>query len=154
EANLVGPPVCVFGAIAPRHATGAADRKIYFPAGFIEFLGNLSPGLSATHHQDGAGLKFLRVAVGIGMNLPDVARKIGADGGDLGRLIEARRDHDVPGEDRVAILRGDKVVPPSVIPLDPGDAGAEPDRQAKAPYILLEVSNDLLPGHEAIGILV
>src|SRR5262249_4906219 len=50
EADLIGPPVRVFAAIAPRDAAGGASRWIDLPAGFMELFGNLRPGLSATHH--------------------------------------------------------------------------------------------------------
>src|SRR5262245_58286390 len=52
ETYLLRPPIGIFAAISPRHATSPSDRKIDLPSILIELLGNLATRLGASdyHH--------------------------------------------------------------------------------------------------------
>ena len=58
-AHQVQPLDHVLAAIAPRHPRRIADAQMHLAAGEMQILGDLAAGLSAAHHQHGAGGKHV-----------------------------------------------------------------------------------------------
>lgn len=54
EADRVGPPHDVATAVTVRDPTGGAHGQEDAPAGLVELLGDLCPGLAAADDEDGA----------------------------------------------------------------------------------------------------
>ena len=68
-----------------------------FAAGGVEFLGDLSAGLTGADYQHGAFRQLLRIAVIVRVELCHVGGEPGGQRGDLGDLVRAGREDHVLG---------------------------------------------------------
>src|SRR6516165_109270 len=150
EAELRGPRVRILATIAPRCSPHTADAEIYLASGLVELFSDLGAGLRASHNQDCAWQKLLRIAVGVGVQLLDISRHRGADRRNFGSLIEARCNDNVARSDPLATIELQDVIAEAAS-LDLADMRSIANRQR--PRQLIEPCDDLFAWHEAVGIL-
>jgi len=87
------------------------------------------------------------------MQLFDALWQIGAEDGHFRFLVKPGCDHDIAGARHGPAVRPDKIALAPGILFDRADADAVTHRQLESLNIVLKVTHDFLPGHEAIGIV-
>src|SRR5262245_39063234 len=129
-----------------------ANRQIHLLASEIEFLCDLGTRLDAAHNQRRTGYELLRVAVGVGVDLSYRWRQCRTEARHFGRLIKSSCDHDIPDRKVAAVPNVDQVQPRCFVPLHPLDAHVVANRQMEPLNVGLEIGDDVVARHEAVGV--
>lgn len=149
--HVVEPGDAVPAAVEPGHTGRAADSQMDLPACQVQILGDLTAGLPRADHQDGPVGKLGRVAVAGGVNLLDVGgQPLGHPGDGRGVVRTSGHDHLVGRELPFA---GRQFEDATGAPAQSGDGDAFYQRGLEEGDVLLQVPDDLVADHEAVGVV-
>ncbi len=70
--------------------------EVDLAAGGVQFLGDLPTGLAGADYEHGPRRELRRIAVVVGMQLGQAGRELGGQSRDLGNLVGARCQDNVP----------------------------------------------------------
>ena len=116
----------------------------------MDLLGDLATGLAAPNHQHRTARQVRRVAVTLDVDLEQVRGEGGRSCRSVGPLVGAGAEHHCLGLD----LPGRRLQEEAPVPagLERGDPDTFLHRRFAAGRVALQVGDDSVAGHEAIGI--
>ena len=151
EAGLLEPGDDVAAAGPPRQPRRPPAGQEHLAARFAQLLGELAAGLAAAHDQDLARRQGCGVAVVVGIEHQHLAREPGRDSRAMGPLVGAGAHHNRRRPQLAG--RGAKQEPAAGSGFEAVHPDALANRRREARRVPLEVSDDLVAGDEALGVV-
>ena len=150
-AHQMQPFDHILATVEAGDARRAADAQMHLAAVEMQVLGDLRPRLSGADHQHGAGRQRSRVPIVRRMHLQD--RRIDGSGErrDDRVVVAAGGDHHLVGLERSCA--GLQQIAAGLATRQSVDRDAAPDRRIEAAHVVVEIGDDLVLDHEAIGIV-
>ena len=147
----VGEPVGdLASAIHPRRTRRTADAQMHRTPGDVQVFGNLATRLATADDQNGAVWHGLRIAVVRRMQLQHVGGQTFGGARNHRGGVDAVGDHHLPGQPVAGAGVHGKLAVGRLAHRQHFDAFAQ--RRVEAGAIGVEVFDDLVLGHEAVGV--